>query len=116
MKTKLSLLSAIASVVLLGASSAHAANHGAVNGAAATALAQKSACMACHAVERKMVGPAYKAIADKYKGMDVDKLAVSIKAGGGGKWGPIPMPAQANLSEADAKILAAWILAGAPAK
>jgi cytochrome c len=48
--------------------------------------------------------------------MDAAKLAASIKAGGAGKWGPIPMPAQANLKEEDAKTLAVWILAGAPAK
>lgn len=87
-----------------------------VDGAAAAALAQKSACMACHAIDRKMVGPSYKDIAAKYKGMEVDKLAASIKAGGSGKWGPVPMPAQPNLKDEDAKTLAAWILAGAPAK
>jgi len=48
--------------------------------------------------------------------MDVAKLAASIKAGGAGKWGPVPMPAQAALSDNDAKTLAAWILAGAPDK
>lgn len=87
-----------------------------VDGAAALKLAQANACMACHAVDRKMVGPAYKDIAAKYKGMEVDKLAASIKAGGAGKWGPVPMPAQANLKPEDAKTLAAWILAGAPSK
>ena len=91
-------------------------SHASVNGAKAKELATKSACMACHAVDRKMVGPAYKAIADKYKGMDVAKLAASIKAGGSGKWGPVPMPAQAALKDDDAKLLAAWILAGAPDK
>ena len=111
MKTKLSVLSVVGAIALMSAGAAQA-----VDGAAATALAQKSACMACHAVDRKMVGPAYKDVAAKYKGMDVAKLAASIKAGGAGKWGPIPMPAQANLKEEDAKTLAAWILAGAPAK
>lgn len=90
--------------------------HASVDGAAAKALATKSACMACHAADKKMVGPAYKDVAAKYKGMEVDKLAASIKAGGSGKWGPVPMPAQAALSDADAKILAAWVLAGAPDK
>ena len=110
MKVKLSVLSAVGAVVLMNAGAAYA-----VDGAAATALAQRSACMACHAVERKMVGPSYKDIAAKYKGTDAAKLAASIKAGGAGKWGPIPMPAQPNLKDEDAKILAAWILAGAPA-
>ena len=87
-----------------------------VDGAAATALAQRNACMACHAVDRRMVGPAYRDVATKYKGMDVAKLAASIRAGGAGKWGPVPMPAQPNLSDENARILAAWILAGAPAR
>lgn len=78
-------------------------------------LAQKNACLACHATERKLVGPAYQEIAKKYAGQkDAEvNLAKSIKAGGAGKWGPVPMPAQAALSEADARTLAVWILAGA---
>jgi len=78
-------------------------------------LAQKNACLACHAPDKKLVGPAYQEIAKKYAGQkDAEaNLAKSIKAGGSGKWGPIPMPAQAALSEADAKTLAAWVLAGA---
>jgi cytochrome c len=111
MKIKLSVLSVVGAVALFSTGAAQA-----VDGAAAMALAQKSACMACHAAERKMVGPSYKDIAAKYKGMDAAKLAASIKAGGAGKWGPIPMPAQPNLKEEDAKTLAVWILAGAPAK
>ena len=81
---------------------------------ASPALAQKNACLACHAVDKKMVGPSYQDVAKKYAGkMDAAALAKSIKAGGSGKWGPVPMPAQAALSDADAKTLAAWILAGA---
>lgn len=78
-------------------------------------LAKNNNCMACHAVEKKIVGPAYKDVVKKYAGLpDAEAtLAKSIKAGGSGKWGPIPMPAQAQLSDADAKTLAAWILAGA---
>lgn len=78
-------------------------------------LAKKNACMACHAVDKKVVGPAYQEVAKKYAGQKdaVAAVAKSIKAGGSGKWGPIPMPAQAALSEADANTLAAWILAGA---
>lgn len=78
-------------------------------------LAQKNACLACHAADKKLVGPAYQDIAKKYAG-DKDAaqaLARSIKAGGSGKWGPVPMPAQPGLSEADASSLAQWILAGA---
>lgn len=78
------------------------------------ALAQKNACLACHAVDKKLVGPAFQDVAKKYAGQaDAQaQIAKSIKAGGSGKWGPIPMPAQAALSEADASTLAAWILAG----
>ncbi len=76
-------------------------------------LAKKNACMACHAVDKKLVGPAYQEVAKKYAGKNADELAKSIKAGGSGKWGPVPMPAQAALSDADAKTLAAWILSGA---
>lgn len=77
-------------------------------------LAQKNACLACHAVDKKMVGPAYQDIAKKYAGQkDAENaLASSIKAGGAGKWGPVPMPPQPGLSEADAKTLATWILTG----
>jgi len=79
------------------------------------ALAQKNACMACHAADKKLVGPAYAEVAKKYAGQAdaVDKLSANIKAGGSGKWGPVPMPAQAALSDADAKTLAAWVLGGA---
>ena len=78
-------------------------------------LAQKNACLACHAVDKKLVGPAYQEVAKKYAGQkDAEAtLAASIKAGGSGKWGQVPMPAQAALSEADAKTLASWVLAGA---
>ena len=77
------------------------------------ALAKSKNCMACHAVDKKLVGPAYKDVAKKYAGKSADELAKSIKAGGSGKWGAVPMPAQAALSDADAKTLATWILAGA---
>ena len=78
-------------------------------------LAKKNACMACHGVDKKLVGPAYLDVAKKYADQKdaADALAASIKKGGSGKWGPVPMPAQAALSDADAKTLATWILAGA---
>ena len=80
--------------------------------AANVELAQKNACMACHSVEKKVLGPAFKDVASKYAGQAdaTVKLSESIRKGGSGKWGPVPMPAQPNLSEADAKTLAAWIL------
>jgi cytochrome c len=78
-------------------------------------LAKKNACMACHAVDKKLVGPSYNDVAKKYAGQkDAEAtLAKSIKAGGSGKWGPVPMPAQAALSDADALTLSKWVLAGA---
>ena len=77
-------------------------------------LATARNCMACHAVDKKMVGPSYQDVAKKYGGQKdaAATLAKSIKAGGSGKWGPVPMPAQAALSDADALTLATWILAG----
>lgn len=78
-------------------------------------LAQKNACLACHAPDKKIVGPAFQDVAKKYSGQkDAEATVVrNIKSGGAGKWGPVPMPAQAQLSDADAKALAAWVLAGA---
>ena len=78
-------------------------------------LAKKNACIACHNVNKKLVGPAYLDVAKKYadqKDATVN-LAKSIKAGGSGKWGPVPMPSQPSVSDADAITLATWILAGA---
>ncbi|KQP14542.1 c-type cytochrome [Pseudorhodoferax sp. Leaf265] len=76
------------------------------------ALAKSKNCMACHSVDKKLVGPAYKDIAAKYKGdgTAVDKLAVKIQKGGSGVWGPVPMPANPQVNEADAKKLAAWVM------
>ena len=76
------------------------------------ALATSKNCMACHAVDKKLVGPSYKDVAAKYAGQKdaSDKLAVKIIKGGSGVWGAVPMPANAQVSEADAKKLAAWIL------
>lgn len=76
------------------------------------ALAQKHACTACHAVDTKLVGPAYADVAKKYKGQKNAEatLIANIKKGGSGKWGAVPMPAQTTLSDADAKTLAKWIL------
>jgi cytochrome c len=76
------------------------------------ALATAKNCMACHAVDRKLVGPAYKDVAKKYaadKGA-TDALATKIQKGGSGVWGAVPMPANPQVSEAEAKKLAAWIL------
>lgn len=78
-------------------------------------LAQKNACTACHAVDKKLVGPAYQDVAKKYAGQKDALTTVSdhIRKGGSGLWGPVPMPAQPGLSDADLKTLAAWVLGGA---
>lgn len=76
------------------------------------ALATAKNCMACHAVDKKLVGPAYKEVAAKYAGdkSAVDKLAAKILKGGSGVWGAVPMPANAQVNDAEAKKLAAWVL------
>ena len=76
------------------------------------ALASSKNCMACHAVEKKLVGPSFKDVANKYAGQGdaVNKLAAKIVKGGSGVWGPVPMPANSQVSEADAKKLSAWVL------
>lgn len=76
------------------------------------ALATAKNCMACHAVDKKLVGPSYKDVAAKYATdkTAVDKLAGKIMKGGSGVWGAVPMPANAQVNEAEAKTLAAWVL------
>lgn len=76
------------------------------------ALFKKSNCMACHAVDQKRVGPALKDVAAKYSGDSgaADRLAKKIKAGGAGVWGQMPMPPQTQVSDADAKALAEYVL------
>jgi cytochrome c len=83
-----------------------------VDAKAAEALALKSGCIACHHVDKKVVGPAYKDVAAKYKSdKDAEKrLVAKVKAGGSGVWGPVPMPPNAQVSDADVKTLVAWVL------
>ncbi|UCV15417.1 c-type cytochrome [Quatrionicoccus australiensis] len=75
------------------------------------ALAKAKNCMACHAIDKKLVGPAYKEVAAKYKGDKAApaKLAAKVKAGGSGVWGPTPMPPN-NVTEDEAKKLVTWVL------
>ena len=77
-------------------------------------LAKQNTCMGCHAMERKVVGPSYKAIATRYQSQPrvqmVDTLANKIRLGGGGAWGVVVMPANTKISDVDAKKLAEWIL------
>ncbi len=75
-------------------------------------LAKKHNCLACHMVDKKSVGPAYKEVAKKYKGQAdaVAKLSDKIKKGGQGVWGPVPMPPNAAVPDADVKTLVDWIM------
>ena len=87
---------------------------GAVDMAAGQALAQKSGCMACHGVDKKIIGPAYKDVAAKYKGQkDAEaKMIDKVKKGGSGVWGPMPMPANSPaVKDDDIKTLVQWVLA-----
>ena len=76
------------------------------------ALAKKYNCLACHAVDHKVVGPAYKDVAKKYAGQPgaEAKLIEKVKKGGSGVWGPIPMPPNSSVPDADVKKLVEWIL------
>jgi cytochrome c len=75
-------------------------------------LAKAKNCMACHATDKKLVGPAYKDVAAKYVGQKdaVEKLAVKIAKGSTGVWGAVPMPANPQVSDAEAKALATWVM------
>jgi cytochrome c len=84
-----------------------------INSASANeALAQKSGCLACHNVNVKIIGPAYKDVAAKYRGQAgaEDKLVAKVKAGGSGVWGPIPMPAHPQVKEEDIRTIVKWVL------
>jgi cytochrome c len=76
-------------------------------------LAKKNGCLACHAVDKKLVGPSYKDIAAKYKGQaDAEaKLVKKVKEGGKGVWGEVPMPPNAAVKDDDIKALVKWVLA-----
>lgn len=76
------------------------------------ALAQKSACMSCHQLAKKVVGPAFNDVAKKYKGdaKAQEHLVTVIKKGGKGVWGPVPMPPHPQVSDDNAEKLAKWVL------
>lgn len=75
-------------------------------------IAKKNNCTACHAIDKKVVGPAWMEVSKKYKGDATQKarLTTKIMKGGGGNWGAMPMPANPKLSEADAGALADFVL------
>jgi cytochrome c len=99
---------ALCAVAVLAAGPASAV----LDTAAAEALMKKDNCSVCHAIDKKLVGPAYVDVAAKYKGDKdaVAKLSKKVKEGGSGVWGPIPMPPNSTTSDADIKELVTWIL------
>ena len=108
MKLRYALI--LAGAGLVGMQAAQAA----VDMARGDALAKASNCMACHAIDRKLVGPAYQDVAKKYRGDNgaEAKLIKKVKEGGSGVWGQIPMPANSpKVSDADIKTLVEWVLA-----
>ena len=96
---KIVIVAAAAAGVLLAASAR-----------ADEALAKKYNCLACHQVDKKVVGPSYKDVAKKYSKADAAKLAEKVKKGGSGVWGQVPMPPNPTVPDADLKRLADWIL------
>ena len=108
MKLQLALLAAGA----MCAGAAFAQNKGGVDPKAAEALANKSGCIACHNVDKKVIGPAYKDVAAKYH-TDKDalaKLSDKVKKGGAGVWGQVPMPPNSQVNDAEIKTIVSWIL------
>ena len=81
-------------------------------------IAKQNACLGCHAVNKKIVGPSFQAVAEKYKGnLNAQAfLKNKIAKGGSGSWGVVPMPANSKLSDVDLSTLTSWILRGAPNK
>lgn len=106
MKEKMMKTALITSFAAAGLLFAGAAN-------ASLELAQKSACMACHAIDKKVVGPSYKEVAAKYKGDKTAeaKLFEKVKKGGSGVWGQVPMPPNSTVKDEDIKTLVKWVLA-----
>ena len=101
------LLSAIALLAITLTGLANAADAG-------QALAQKNGCLACHSIDKKVLGPAFKDVAAKYKGDKTAeaKMIAKVKAGGSGVWGPMPMPANSpQVKDEDIKSIVQWILA-----
>lgn len=83
---------------------------GAAQAADETELAKSKGCLACHAVDKKVVGPAYKDVAKKYTAKDEAMLAEKVIKGGKGVWGPVPMPPNATVKPEEATKLVKWIL------
>ncbi len=101
----------LTSSLLLAAGAAHA-----VDEAAAIELAKANGCLSCHSAKEKIVGPAYSAVAEKYKDDKdaVASLVQSIQRGSKGKWGRTPMPPHDTMSQSDLKTLAEWVMGMKP--
>ena len=100
------LLTMIVAAAVLLAGNAYAGD--------AKEIAQKSGCLACHSIDKKVLGPSYKDVAAKYKGDKgaEAKLVAKVKAGGSGVWGPMPMPANSpQVKDEDIKTIVQWVLA-----
>jgi len=82
----------------------------AAGGDAAQRLADANGCSGCHALDQKVVGPAFREVARRCSAADAARLAAKIRAGGVGAWGTVPMPPNPGVSEADAQSIAAWVL------
>lgn len=110
-KCNIRTLASLTALVLAGTASAAAPTAP----TAPTAVLARNACSACHGVGNKIVGPAFADVAKKYaaKAKAKSVLKANIKAGGAGQWGPVPMPAQPNLSDADLKLIVDWLVGGA---
>jgi cytochrome c len=100
------------------AQGARAADTPPASPAEAISIARKNACMGCHAVDRKLVGPSFQQIAGKYKGdaQAQARLETKVRDGGSGVWGVLPMPSHRTMNGADIKTVVGWILAGSPSK
>jgi len=107
----LAFLTLFISAVIFTGSTAYATEPGLI-------IVRRNACMGCHMINRKLVGPSFQQIADKYKGDSKapEKLALKIRAGSSGVWGAIPMPAHPRMSDADLHTVTAWVLAQSSAK
>ena len=104
MKIIVSTLLSASLLVLSGAASAEAPS--------AMSLAQKNACLSCHSVDKKIVGPAFKDVAKKYAGDKTAeaRLIAKVKMGGKSVWGEVPMPPNPQVNDADLKKIVAWVL------
>ena len=99
-------------IVLAASACVAGGAHAALDNTTAEAMMKKDGCAACHAIDKKLIGPPYVDVAAKYKG-DKDalaKLSEKVKKGGTGVWGSIPMPPNVTVSDADIKDLVSWIL------